>query len=131
VLTLLKSNGTVLVVGALLLATTHFAVYQYGAHGAELACANARTEAERQTSNALVVLARQVAEADAVAEAKRTEAETLARRLREQRNAKVHTLPATDCVVDEPRRVLIGTTYCTRFPSAPSCLPGAVPAVPK
>lgn len=122
-LQLLRSNLAFTLVVCLLLAATHLAVYQRGASNERLACSNARIEAEQQVAQSLAHLAHQYAQADAEASMQTTKSRRLAREVTEIRDDAFKILSNTGCIVDEPRRLLIYDAYCSRFSSAPICLP--------
>lgn len=102
----------------------------HGSYLAELATAADQLAAEKAYSDALAVLAGKVAEADAQAAEQRSKARTLASQVTRLRNEKLAALPPTNLTVPADRRVLIGTTYCARFPSHPACVSGELRTVP-
>lgn len=127
----LRSNIYFALAFVVLVATALLVGYQRGHASAELACADARAEAERQVAQSIAELAHQRAASDAEAEKRRAEAGRLSRQVRDLRNARFMALPAADCRVDDDRRLLITRTYCARYPASPACVPGAVPGVPE
>lgn len=119
----LRSNIYFALAFVVLVATALLVGYQRGHANAELACADARAEAERQVAQSIAELARVNAQADAEAERLRAEARRLSGEVTRTRNEKLAALPVTNCRVDESRRVLIHSSYCARFPTAPACVP--------
>ena len=104
---------------------------QRGAGVEAVACADARAEAERAVAQSLADLARRQSQADAEAAKRRAEAQRLAHQVKELRNEALAALPAADCRVDGPRRMLIHDAYCARYPTSPACVSGALPGVPE
>lgn len=111
---------------AAIMAAAYAIGHLHGRHRAELAHAAERLEAERQVANALATLASAVAAADAKAAEQRAKAQSLARQVTRSRDATLATLPSADCSVPDDRRLLIGATYCARFPAHPGCMHGGL-----
>lgn len=112
------------------LVAAYFSGRLHGQYIEKLDAATKWAETESAYSDALTKLASAVAEADAAAAEQRGKAQTLSRQVTRLRNEKLAALPPAGCTVPDDRRVLIGTTYCSRFPAHPACMSGELRAVP-
>ena len=102
----------------------------HGQYIEKLATATRRAETEREYSDALAKLTSAVAEADAAAAEQQGKAQALSRQVTRLRNEKLAALPSVELTVPVDRRVLIGATYCARFPAHPACVSGELRGVP-